>query len=64
MLSAGGIRQQFSLAANIELSKYGIEFLRRIPQDLAVKGFEKPNIQLKEQGYLFLASSQGEATLR
>jgi len=65
MLSAGGIRQQFSLPVNIELSKYGIEFLRRAHIDLKVKGEDAPDMQLREQGYLFLASTPaGEATLR
>lgn len=43
MLSAGGIRQQFSLKVNIELSMYGIEFLRRASVDLAVKGCDPPD---------------------
>jgi FAD-dependent oxidoreductase domain-containing protein 1 len=64
MLSAGGIRQQFSLAANIQLSLYGIDFLRRAPVDLRLPGQEPPDVQFREQGYLFLASEQGEPTLR
>ena len=64
MLSAGGIRQQFSLPANIELSMYGVDFLRRLGTDLQVPGQPPPDVQFKEQGYLFLASPQGEATLR
>ncbi|EOD08096.1 FAD-dependent oxidoreductase domain-containing protein [Emiliania huxleyi CCMP1516] len=64
MLSAGGIRQQFSLPANIQLSLYGLDFLRRAASDLCVPGEEPPDLQFKEQGYLFLASEQGEATLR
>ena len=31
MLSAGGIRQQFSLPVNIQLSLYGVDFLRSDP---------------------------------
>ena len=30
MLSAGGIRQQFSVPENIEMSKYGAEFLKNM----------------------------------
>ena len=30
-------------------SRYGIEFLRRLPTDLAVPGAELPDIQFKEQ---------------
>ena len=48
--SAGGIRQQFSLRTNIELSLYGIDFLRRVPLDLRVPGSDPPDVQFKEQG--------------
>jgi glycine/D-amino acid oxidase-like deaminating enzyme len=64
MLSAGGIRQQFSLPANIQLSLYGIDFLRHAASELRVPGEDAPDMQLKEQGYLFLASAAGEPTLR
>ena len=64
MLSAGGIRQQFSLPVNIQLSLYGVDFLRRLADELQVPGSPPPDAQFKEQGYLFLASAQGEATLR
>ena len=63
-LSAGGIRQQFSLPVNIQLSLYGVDFLRSIGAELAVPGAPPPDVQFKEQGYLFLASAQGEPTLR
>ena len=62
--SAGGIRQQFSLRPNIELSLYGVEFLRRAADDLRVPGEQPPDVQFKENGYLFLASEQGVETLR
>ena len=64
VLSAGGVRQQFSLAPNIELSLYGIDFIRNAHVELAVAGENPPDLQLKEQGYLFLASESGERTLR
>jgi len=64
MLSAGGIRQQFSLPTNIELSMYGIEFLKRLRCDLAVPGQDPPDVQFREQGYLFLAGEEGEEILR
>jgi len=65
VLSAGGIRQQFSVPANIQLCQYGAEFLRRASTDLHVNdGSDAPDVQLKEQGYLFLASEEGAATLR
>ena len=62
-LSASSIRQQFSTPVNIELSRFGIDFLRTIGERLAVDG-ERPNVGLVENGYLFLASPEGAATLR
>jgi len=61
-LSAGSIRQQFSTAINIEISLYGIEFLRSVGDRLAVDG-ERPDVALREGGYLFLATASGAATL-
>lgn len=57
-LSASSIRQQFSTPLNIQLSRYGIGFLRRSSELLGV------DLGLKEPGYLFLASPAGEAVLR
>lgn len=62
-LSAASIRQQFSTPLSIEMSLYGIEFLRGIGAYLEVDG-AKPSIDLHEGGYLFLATSAGETTLR
>ncbi|MCB1498430.1 MAG: FAD-binding oxidoreductase [Bauldia sp.] len=62
-LSAGGIRQQFSTPVNVSLSLYGIDFLRRAGELLAVDG-ERPDIGLVEGGYLFLASAAGADILR
>jgi glycine/D-amino acid oxidase-like deaminating enzyme len=61
-LSAGGIRQQFSSAINVALSLYGIDFLRRAGDLLAVDG-DRPDVGLVEGGYLFLASEAGADTL-
>lgn len=63
VLSAGGIRQQFSGKENIELSQYSIDFLRNIDR-LAVEGKDVPCVQFVEGGYLFLASEAGEPILR
>jgi len=57
-LSASSIRQQFSTPLNIHLSRYGVGFLRQAKALLDV------DLGLKEPGYLFLASSAGEAVLR
>lgn len=61
-LSAGGIRQQFSTPVNILISLYGIDFLRRAGELLAVDG-DRPDMALREGGYLFLATDAGAATL-
>jgi len=62
-LSAASIRQQFSTPLSIQMSLYGIEFLRHIGELLEVDG-DQPSIELHEGGYLFLATPAGEATLR
>eukprot|EP01035_Chromulina_nebulosa_P008381 gene8381-11355_t len=56
MLSAGGIRQQFSVPENIKMSMYGAQFLKNIGS-LSVDGV-KPELQFKEYGYLFLAGER------
>lgn len=63
--SAGGIRQQFSLRANVELSIYGIEFLKRTLGELCEGTDVDTDVQFRENGYLILATpGSGEATLR
>ncbi|SEK13163.1 NAD(P)/FAD-dependent oxidoreductase [Paraburkholderia diazotrophica] len=62
-LSAASIRQQFSTPLSIQMSLYGIEFLRNIGDLLEVDG-NRPAIELHEGGYLFLATPAGESTLR
>ena len=57
-LSASSIRQQFSTPLNIQLSRFGIGFLRRARELLGV------DLGLREPGYLFLASAAGETVLR
>ncbi len=60
--SWGGFRQQFSTPENVRMSQFGIGFYREIAAHLAVDG-EAPDLGLKEQGYLFLASESGRAQL-
>ncbi|XP_071529986.1 FAD-dependent oxidoreductase domain-containing protein 1-like [Panulirus ornatus] len=59
VLSVGGIRQQFSVPENIQLSMYGVEFLRKSKSLLAVEGMDPPDIQFNPHGYLTLASEAG-----
>lgn len=56
-LSAGSIRQQFSTAVNVEIGRFGIGFLREAGERLAV-GDERPDIALRETGYLYLAQAR------
>jgi FAD-dependent oxidoreductase domain-containing protein 1 len=62
-LSAASIRQQFSTAANIRISQASIGFLRAAGETLGV-GDEKPDIMLREKGYLYLADDAAAAPLR
>lgn len=57
-LSAAGIRQQFSLAENIRLSKASLEFYRGFEARFGVSA------GLREQGYLLLAPQTGLSTLQ
>ncbi|MPR06601.1 NAD(P)/FAD-dependent oxidoreductase [Microvirga tunisiensis] len=61
-LSAASIRQQYSSAVNIRISLYGIDFLRSIGDRLGVDG-ERPEIGLREGGYLYCASEAGASIL-
>ena len=62
-LSAGSIRRQFSTPENINISKFGFEFLKAIDEHLAGGG-EVPDVGLVEAGYLFLATERGIGILR
>uniref|UniRef100_A0A2C9JMM1 FAD-dependent oxidoreductase domain-containing protein 1 n=1 Tax=Biomphalaria glabrata TaxID=6526 RepID=A0A2C9JMM1_BIOGL len=56
MLSCGGIRHQFSVPENVQLSMFTSEFLRNIKENLSVIHESLPDVQFNHQGYLFLAS--------
>jgi FAD-dependent oxidoreductase domain-containing protein 1 len=62
-LSLSSIRQQFSQPVNMALSRWSVEFLRRVEDELETAD-DRPAIGLVEPGYLYLATSAGEATLR
>lgn len=53
-LSCSSIRQQFSTAENVQIGLFGVDFLRQMPELLAVDG-DRPDPQFKERGYLFLS---------
>ena len=61
-LSAASIRQQYSSPVNIRISLHGIAFLRAIADHLAVEE-ERPDIGLREDGYLYCAAAEGASVL-
>ena len=61
-LSAASIRLQFSTPLNIEISRFGLEVVRHPHRFLGVDG-EAPHVDFVENGYLFLATDAGRATL-
>ena len=61
-LSAASIRLQFSTPLNIEISRFGVDVVKHPERYLAVDG-EVPEIDFVENGYLFLATEAGLATL-
>ncbi len=61
-LSAASIRLQFSTALNIEISRFGVDLIKHPDRYLAVDG-EVPKLDFVENGYLFLATEAGLATL-
>jgi FAD-dependent oxidoreductase domain-containing protein 1 len=61
-LSAASIRLQFSTPLNIEISRFGVEVITHLDRYLAVDG-AVPDVDFVENGYLFLATPAGLATL-
>jgi sarcosine oxidase len=61
-LSASSIRLQFSTPLNIEMSRYGMEFLRAAPRPPSEGGLGSA-LGLVESTYLFLATTRGRPVL-
>jgi len=59
-LSLGGVRIQFSLKGNILMSLYALQCFARFEEEMAVNS-EKPFINFRQEGYLFLIDSSGRA---
>ena len=57
-LSLGGVRIQFSLKENIQISLYAQELFSRLEEEMTVDG-EKPFLNFRQQGYLFLIDPPG-----
>jgi FAD-dependent oxidoreductase domain-containing protein 1 len=53
------IRMQFSTAINVAISRFGIQFIKNLPDYLSVDG-DSPDIAFREFGYLFLATTDSE----
>jgi glycine/D-amino acid oxidase-like deaminating enzyme len=58
-LSAASIRQQFSCAENIRMSRYGVAFI----EELKARFGPDADIAFRENGYLILASEAGRMRL-
>ena len=57
-LAMGGIRQQFSSAANVRLAQYGARFYAAFDRDMRVPG-HTPRADFRQRGYLFLVDDAG-----
>ncbi len=57
VLSVGGIRRQFSTEVNIRLSQYSLAFYQDFGERMEVGG-ERPEIDFKPRGYLFLGNEK------
>ena len=61
-LSVASIRQQFTTAVNVEISRFGIDFIRNIAAHLGQTGGIS-TLGLKENGYLFVTGNPEAAVL-
>jgi FAD-dependent oxidoreductase domain-containing protein 1 len=62
-LSAGGVREQFSLPENIKISQYGISVFENFDQIMAVDG-EPAHAEFKQRGYLFLGGEENWPSIK
>lgn len=60
---AGGIRQQFSVAENIAMSRYSLDFYRHFAANLGDVP-DLPDINFRREGYLLLVGRDGRQTLQ
>ena len=59
-LSVASVRQQFSTAVNVEISRFGIDFIRHFKDRV---GHGAGDLGLKENGYLFVTGDPAAAAL-
>jgi FAD-dependent oxidoreductase domain-containing protein 1 len=57
VLSVGGIRRQFSTEVNVRLSQHSLDFYREFGERMEVGG-DRPEIDFKARGYLFLGNEK------
>ncbi|MBU8878405.1 FAD-binding oxidoreductase [Bacillus sp. FJAT-29790] len=55
--SAGGFRQLYTTAINIQLSKYSLQIYKNFSKAMAIDG-DEVEIDFKQRGYLFLAADK------
>jgi len=60
-LSVASIRSQFSNAVNVQISRYGLEFIKDFAAQTPLGGV--PDLGLKENGYLFLSGNPDAVAL-
>lgn len=56
-LSVASVRQQFSNPVNVEISRFGVDFIRNFADRVGPEG-GVPSLGLKENGYLFLTGTE------
>jgi FAD-dependent oxidoreductase domain-containing protein 1 len=62
-LSAGGVREQFSLVENIKISQYGLSIFENF-DDIMARNGDKAHAEFKQRGYLFLANEKNWQALK
>jgi FAD-dependent oxidoreductase domain-containing protein 1 len=61
--ASGGCRVQFSCPENIEMSKFGIQFIRNFASTMSIPGQAPPTVDWVEGGYLFIVPPASVAAL-
>ncbi|MCB6177140.1 FAD-binding oxidoreductase [Rhodobacter sp. Har01] len=61
-LSVASVRQQFSAAVNVKISRFAIDFIRNFAERIGPTA-EVASLGLKENGYLFLTTRPDQAAL-
>lgn len=61
-LSVASVRQQFSNPVNVEISRFGVDFIRNFAERIGPDG-GIPSLGFKENGYLFLTASESGAAV-